>query len=92
MISEDKKWKDLKQMAESLFDGNKEKAEKLIFLIQNTPAEMQVPPEFSNLKMELPEESCRWCFEGECFNYMPDSLFLCKGKCPDYEEKKEETI
>ena len=88
MTSGDQKWEKLKQAAYELFDGDKEKGEKLLLLIQTmTSKELPVPPEFQNLKMKLPEESCRWCYDGECICHMPDSLFLCEGKCSQYEER-----
>lgn len=81
---------ELRQLAESLFDGNKEKASNLLLLLENfiTP-EISVLPDFSNMKMNFPEETCRWCIDGECLAYMPDSMFLCKGKCNLYEKKLE---
>ena len=67
----------------SLFDGNEEKAKTLLTLIDER--EFKVPPEYENLKMQLPEHSCRWnTCKGECSFYMPDSLVECKGKCENY--------
>lgn len=77
------------EIATFLFNGDKEKAEKLLLLIDSPVP--PVPPEFSNLKMELPESACRWCTsDGECLFCMPDSLFMCKGKCHDFEEAKND--
>lgn len=81
-------WHGREELAEFLFDGDKEKAEKLLVLIESFTNPI-TPPEFENLVMVLPEYSCHWCSkEGECFCYMPDSMFRCEGKCKDYEERK----
>lgn len=88
---EDSKAAELRRLAESLFNGDKEKADTLLTLLETfTVPEVSTSQNFANLKMELPEETCRWCIDGECLAYMPDSMFLCKGKCPVYEEKSRE--
>ena len=75
-------------LAEFLFDGNTEKGEILIALIQSFELLEIYPPEFKDMVMQLPEETCKWCKEGECFFAAPDSMFLCKGRCDDYEQKE----
>ena len=80
----------LHELAELLFDGNKEKASILIEILGTFNTSEITSPDFINLKMELPEETCKWCIDGECLAYMPDSMFLCKGKCSTYEERLRE--
>jgi hypothetical protein len=81
-------WHGREELAEFLFDGNKEKAEKLLVLIESFTNPI-IPPEFKNLTMNIPEETCKWCSSSsDCLFYMPDSVFHCKGKCKEYEEKK----
>ena len=90
MNKEGKIWHGREELAEFLFDGNKEKAEKLLILIESFTSPV-VPPEFYNLTMKIPpEESCQWCNDvGECLYYMPDSMFLCEGKCKEYEARNK---
>lgn len=83
-------WKGREKLAEFLFDGDQEKAKQLLVLIESftTPV---LPPEFKRV-MIIPEDTCRWCTDdGECFFCMPDSIFLCEGKCHRYERKDNET-
>ena len=75
-------------LAKYLFDGDEEKASKLLLLIESFSSS-STPPEFKNLVMVLAEDSCKWCKDGECLFYMPDSLFHCDGKCENFEEKLE---
>jgi hypothetical protein len=43
---------------------------------------------FKKLVMALPEEECQWCTDdGECLFYMPDSMFLCKGRCQEFTKR-----
>lgn len=79
-------WHGREELAEFLFDGNKEKAEKLLVLIESFTNPI-IPPEFKNLTMKLSEDTCKWCNNGECLFYMPDSMFRCEGKCKEYEER-----
>ena len=75
------------KLAEFLFDGDKEKARILLTLLDEKS--FKAPPEFKNLKMQLPEHSCSWCNSyGECFYDMPDSLRKCEGKCSRYQKLK----
>jgi hypothetical protein len=84
---------ELHRLAKSLFDGDNEKANTMLTLLETfTFPEIVSSPDFTNLKMELPEETCKWCFEGECLVRMPDSMFLCKGKCSLYEEREQNEI
>lgn len=88
MSYEGEVWKGREQIAEFLFDGDKERAKQLLILIESFTS-VSIPPEFKNLVMNLPEDTCRWCMnDGECMFYMPDSMFICKGKCKEYEEKE----
>jgi hypothetical protein len=81
-------WDGREQLAEFLFDGDKEKAERLLILIDSFTNPI-LPPEFKKLVMNLPEENCKWCTrDGECLFYMPDSMFLCKKKCENFIEKE----
>ena len=80
-------WNGRKELAEFLFNGDTEKAEKLLLLIESFTNPI-IPPEFKNLIMEIPED-CKWCHDGECLYAMPDSMFLCSGKCKDYEQKED---
>jgi hypothetical protein len=83
-------WDGREQIAEFLFDGDKEKAKQLLILIESFTSPV-ISPDFKNLVMELPEDSCQWCTDdGECLFYMPDSMFRCKGKCNEYERRKDE--
>ena len=79
-------WGGREEVAEYLFDGNKYKAKILLELMKSFIVSPSVQ-DFSGIEMELPEETCKWCIEGECFFCMPDSMFKCKGKCKDYKEK-----
>ena len=81
-------WKGREKLAEYLFDGDKEKAGKLIELIKSFF--ISTPPEFKNLKMVLPPEySCRWCSIGGCCTMnAPDSYGKCSGKCDNYTKSK----
>ena len=73
------------KLAEFLFDGDKAKAKALLTLLDEKS--FKAPPEFKNLKMQLPEYSCLWCtLCGECYVDMPDSLRDCEGKCSSYQE------
>ncbi len=82
-------WKGREKLAEFLFDGDKEKAKQLLTLMESFTSPV-LPPEFNRV-MVLPEEDCKWCTEaGECLFYMPDSMFLCKSKCQEYERKTSE--
>lgn len=82
-------WNGRKKVAEFLFNGDPKKAEQLLLLIESFTNPV-IPPEFKNLVMSLPEEDCRWCTDGgECLYYMPDSMFLCKGKCEEYEKRAQ---
>ena len=88
MEREGEVWKGREKLAEYLFDGNKEKAEQLLILIESFTAPI-LPPEFKRV-MIIPEDDCRWCTDnGECLFYMPDSMFLCRGKCKEFEGRKE---
>lgn len=79
-------WKE--KLAEFLFNGDKEKANQLLVLIESF-VDPALPPEFNRV-MVLPEDDCMWCTEGgECLFYMPDSMFLCKGMCQNYQEKEQ---
>lgn len=90
MEREGKVWKGREKLAEFLFDGDKDKAEQLLILIESFTAPV-LPPEFRRA-MVLPEEDCRWCTDdGECLFYIPDSMFLCDGKCKQYERRNDET-
>lgn len=81
-------WDGREQIAKFLFDGDPEKAKQLLILIESFTSPI-LPPEFKNLTMNLPEETCQWCKDGECLFYMPDSMFQCKGKCTEYTERSE---
>lgn len=71
--------------ATSLFDGDVQKGKLLLGIIDASVAPINVP-EFKEVKMELPEDSCKYCTpDGECLYYMPDSMFECKGKCDSYK-------
>lgn len=90
MEREGKVWHGREKLAEFLFDGDKGKAKQLLTLIESFTAPV-LPPEFRRV-MVIPEEDCRWCTpDGECLFYMPDSMFLCDGKCKQYERKTDET-
>ena len=82
----DEKWENLKKLASFLFDGNEEKAEKLLVLMEEfSVPQIEAPVEFSNLKMRFPEETCRWCANGDCLIDMPDQILPCEGICKLYE-------
>ena len=82
-------WNGREQIAEFLFDGDKEKASQLLLLINSFISPI-LPPEFKKLVMQVPVESCKWCSSsGDCLFYMPDSVFNCEGKCKEYQEKDE---
>ena len=83
MEREEKTWEGREKVAEFLFDGNKEKAQQLLTLMESFVSPT-VPPEFKRT-MIIPEDDCKWCIGGECLMYMPDSMFLCTGKCSDYK-------
>lgn len=87
-MSEEEIWGNREKLAEFLFDGDKEKARQLLILMGSFTTNPIVPPEFKRT-MILPEDDCKWCEEGECLLYMPDSMFLCRGKCKDYEEGED---
>ena len=81
-----------REVAEYLFDGDKEKAQKLLTLIQSFTLSVVSPELYRNLQMNIPEPmySCQWCTDqGECWFYMLDSRFCCEGKCKEYKIKKE---
>ena len=50
-------WDGREQIAEFLFDGDKEKARQLLILIESFTSPV-ISPDFKNLVMELPEDSC----------------------------------
>ena len=82
-------WKGREKLAEALFEWDKDKAEQLLILIESFTAPV-LPPEFKRV-MVIPEDDCRWCTDdGECLCYMPDSMFLCEGKCNQYERREDE--
>lgn len=90
MNRESDNWRGAREAAISLFDGNTEKADKLLLLLEAFASPTNPPAEFLNLVMNLPEYDCHWCTdEGECWFNIPDSLFRCNGKCKDYEEKEK---
>ena len=91
MIKERDVWKGAKETAAFLFDGDTEKAKRLLLLMEALISPANPPVEFLNLVMNLPEYECRWCTdEGECWFCMPDSMFRCNGKCKDYEENSKD--
>ena len=68
-----------------LFDGNEEKATIFMNLLKDTFFESPVK---YDIKMDFSEPSCRWCDNGECWYFMPDSRFRCehnKKTCDFYE-------
>ena len=85
-------WKGREKLASFLFDGDTEKAKQLLTLIESFTS-MSIPPEFKKLVMALPEEECQWCTDdGECLFYMPDSMFLCKGRCQEFTKKVNKEV
>lgn len=88
MEKEGEIWKGREKLAEFLFDGDKNKAQQLLILIESFTNPV-LPPEFKR-KMIIPEEECTWCTNrGECFFYAPDSILMCKGKCEKFEGREE---
>lgn len=84
-------WKEAKETALFLFDGNTEKAERLLLLIENFVSPVDTTKEFLNLVMNLPEYDCEWCSDnGDCWLSMPDSLFNCNGKCKNFKDKNND--
>ena len=78
-----------------LFDNNEEKAKMFMELLR---VAAHGSSEKFNVKMDFSEPTCKWCDNGECWFFMPDSRLRCehnKKECSFYakEEKSEnETI
>lgn len=71
--------KDPAELALKCFDGDTQKAEALLELLNIS---MDMPASMPDVKMKLPEDSrCEWEHNGECWKDIPDSCLKCKIPC-----------
>ena len=70
------------ELALKCFDGDGEKAEALLTLLNIST---QPLCNFPKVEMSLPEDICKWKNGEECWKDIPDSCLKCKIPCEYYE-------
>jgi hypothetical protein len=74
------------ELALKCFDGNPEKALALLELLR-----ISIQPECSmpDVEMQLPEETCCYEREGDCWKDIPDSIRACRKPCLFFKSSVE---
>lgn len=70
------------ELALKCFDGDPEKAEALLTLLNMSSQPICA---FTEMEMTLPEEQCCWENKGYCTKDIPDSYFKCRKPCTFYK-------
>ena len=74
------------ELALKCFDGDPDKALALLELLKIS---LQPEGNFPDVEMKLPEETCYYEKEGDCWKDVPDSISLCRKPCEFFKSRTE---